>query len=203
MTSEELRELILSTTDADLLGPCLRENATPYVFEPNPTAWGTFCNDVSRDIDVAPGDIRIVGSARFGYSLKPGNNLKAYSDGSDIDVVVVNPDLFDILWHGLLKAIYPRPPFVRNVGGWLRERQKEVYTGWLSPLSVRLDQRIYGERAREVVEFNARWFNAFKKASQYPARRYEDISGRLYRTWQHAELYHLNSIRSLRKALME
>ena len=35
------------------------------------------------------------------------------------------------------------------------------------------------------------------------ARRHEDITGRLYRTWEHAELYHLHSLASLRKSLKE
>ncbi len=203
MTSDELRHLIVNTADADLLGPCLRDVFTPFVFDQKPDAWGAFCGEVGQDLGVVPADIRIVGSARFGFSLRPGNNLKAYSETSDIDVAIVNSDLFDTLWHGLLKAVYPRPPMPHRLGGWLRERQKEVYTGWLTPLEIRLDRRIYGERARELFDLNTRWFNAFKKASHHPTRRYEDINGRLYRTWQHADLYHLHSIRSLRKALTE
>lgn len=203
MTADEFRQLITATNDAELLEPCLRADLTPYVFEPNPDAWGDFREEVCEAFGAEPGDIRIVGSGRFGFSLKPGNNLKVYSDRSDIDVIVISPAIFDRLWYGLLKAAYPRPPVTDQVGGWLKERQNEVYTGWLSPLKVRLDRRIFGGRVNDVLEFNSHWFNTFKKAARHVPRRHEDISARLYRTWLHAEMYHLNSLGTLRKTLAE
>lgn len=201
MTGDDFRQLVAIRTDTDLLGPCLREDLTPYVFDPRPDTWVAFRTEVSEKLGVEQADIRIVGSGRFGFSLKPGNNLKAYSDKSDVDVVVINPEVFDLLWCGLLKAAYPRPPVTQQVGGWLKIRQNEVYTGWLSPLEVRLDRRIFGLRAQAVLDFNARWFNTFKSASRHVPRRHEDINVRLYRTWDHADMYHHHSIASLRKAL--
>lgn len=201
MNPDNFRQLVADNTDTDLLGPCLREDLTPYVFEPEPDAWVAFRAELNEKLDADPADIRIVGSGRFGFSLKPGNNLKPYSDKSDIDVVVISSNLFDLLWYGLLRAAYPRSPVTEQAGKWLRNRQKELYTGWLSPLEVRLDRRIFGERAQTVLDFSSRWFNTFKKASRHLPRRHEDIKPRLYRTWQHADMYHLNSLQSLRKAL--
>jgi hypothetical protein len=202
MSPGEFRNLVATRSDAELLERCLREDLIPYVFEPKPEAWTAFRAELCAELNMAEGDIAIVGSARLGISLKPHNNLKAFSDKSDIDVVVVNADLFDQLWYALLRAAYPRPPVTDKVGGWLASRQKELYTGWLSPLEIRLDKRIFGLRAVPVLEFNMRWFNTFKKASKYPPRRHEDITGRLYRTWQHAELYHLQSLAALRSSLV-
>ena len=203
MTADEFRRVVSESTDAELLGPCFREDALPFAFEPNPVAWGEFRAEVGHQIGVAPADMRIVGSGRLGFSLKPGKNLKAFADTSDIDLVVVSPDVFDKLWYGLLRAAYPRPPVTNQVGGWLKDRQKELYTGWLSPLDVRLDQRIFGERAQVILEFNSLWFNTLKKAARHVPIRHEDIVGRLYRTWHHADMYHLHSTASLRKALEE
>ncbi len=101
------------------------------------------------------------------------------------------------------QACAARPPFTSYLGGWLGKRRSEVYTGWLTPLEIKLDAKIVGNRAKPVLDFNFRWFNTFKAASQHPPRRHEDITGRLYRTWEHAELYHLNSLASLRKSLKE
>ena len=202
MTPNEFRQLVAVTNDSGLIGPCLRDALVPWVFEPNPASWTNFRADLSAEFDVGTEDIAIVGSGRFGFSLNPGKNLRAFNDRSDIDVVVVSADLFDKLWYDLLKAAYPRPPVNQRVGGWLKDRQSELYTGWLSPLEVKLDATIFGARARPVLEFNARWFNMFKHASRHPPRRHEDIKSRLYRTWQHAELYHLHSIAALRRALV-
>jgi len=201
MSPEEFRHLIRTKTDEELLGPCLKDDVTPYVFETKPETWMAFRAYLSNQLSIAVVDITVIGSARFGFSLKPNSNLRTFTDKSDIDVVIVNPDLFDRLWYALLRAAYPRSPVTEIAGGWLASRQKELYAGWLSPLEIRLDRRIFGQRAVPVLDFNTRWFNAFKKASRHPPRRHEDISGRLYRTWEHAELYHLYSLAALRKSL--
>jgi len=135
--------------------------------------------------------------------MKPGRNLKSFSDTSDIDVVIVNNELFDRLWIALLEAAYPREWIPQRLGGWLRARRKELYTGWLTPLEIKLDIEIFGPKAKPVLDFNAQWFNALKQASRHPPRRHEDVTGRLYRTWRHAELYHLNSLSALRRELAE
>lgn len=203
MTPEQFRELMQQQDDAHMLGPCLHEDGAPYVFDPRPQAWDTFRDEFVAALGVVRGDIRVVGSGRLGLSMKPGHNLRSFSDRSDVDVVIVNSALFDQLWLSMLEAAYPRPPVIQVVGfgGWLENRRAELYTGWLTPLAIKLSSRIFGEKAKPVLDFNARWFNALKKASQHPPRRHENVTGRLYRTWRHAELYHLHSLAELRKTL--
>ena len=142
MTTEEFRDLLQQQSDPQLLSPCLHDDRTPYVFEPQPAAWDTFRDELVSGLAVSRPDIRVVGSARFGFSTKPGRNLREFSDTSDIDVVIVSPSLFDQLWLALLDAAYPRPPIAQKLGGWLQTRRNEVYTGWLTPMEIRLDFRI-------------------------------------------------------------
>ena len=203
MTFEEFRDLLHQQSDEQLLAPCLHDDTVPYVFEPRPEAWDAFRDEFVSGLSVSRSSIRVVGSGRFGFSMKPGHHFKRFGDTSDIDVVVVDPDLFDELWLALLEAAYPRPPISSTLGGWLGKRRNELYTGWLTPLEIRVDARIVGARAKPVVEFNSRWFNTLKQASRHPPRRHEDTTSRLYRTWHHAELYHLNSLAAFRKALAE
>jgi hypothetical protein len=203
MTPDDFRQLLTQQSDAELLEPCLRDEGTPYVFDTKPEAWNIFRDELVGRLGVSRNEIRIVGSGRFGFSMKPGLNLRDFRDTSDIDVAVVNAALFDQLWLLILDAAYPRPPITSRIGGWLETRRNELYTGWLTPLEIRLDIKIVGARAKPVLEFNARWFDALKRASQHPPRRHEDITGRLYRTWRHAELYHLNSLAVLRKTLVK
>lgn len=201
MTPEDFRELVAANDDAALLGPCLREDLVPYVFDPDPPTWNAFRDDLVVALGVVRADITVVGSGRFGFSTKPDADLRPFSDRSDIDVIVVNPALFDDLWLRLLRGAYPRPPVTNQVGGWLRVRQSELYTGWLSPLEIRLDRKIFGAKAQPVLDFNIQWFNTFKHAARRLPRRHEDVKGRLYRTWQHAELYHSHSLAALRRSL--
>lgn len=202
MTPVEFRQLVAEKTDDQLLGLCLHDDITPYVFEPKPDAWDAFRAELVKSLGVARDDVTVVGSARLGFSLKPWANLKVFDERSDIDVLVVNPVLFDEVWLALLRAAYPRRPVTEQMpGGWLVKRQSELYTGWLWPPGIRLDAKIFGKRVRPVLDFRTRWFNTFKQASRHPPRRHEDITGRLYRTWDHADLYHLNSLALLRESL--
>lgn len=201
MNADDFRALTGKKTDKELLHTCLQDDITPYVFEPKPMAWDTFRDEIASQLKVSHGDIRVVGSGRLGFSLKPFNNLARFTDKSDIDVVIVNSDAFDDLWLSLLNAAYPRSPVTEKLGGWLQKRRNEVYTGWISPLEIHLDIKIFGIKAKPVLDLRSRWFNALKQASRYPPRRHEDVNGRLYRTWRHAELYHLGSLAELRKSL--
>jgi hypothetical protein len=201
MTPDVFRDLLAQESDAQLVDKCLRPDVVPYVFEPRPAAWDTFRSDMGAALGVAITDITVVGSGRFGLSLKPGKNLKQFTDQSDIDVVVINSGLFDRFWIALLEAAYPREPMAGTVGGWLRERRNEIYTGWLSPLKIKIDHRIFGGRATPVLTLKTEWFNALKSAARHPPRRHADVRGRLYRTVRHAELYHLSSLAALRRSL--
>lgn len=201
MTSQEFRGLFHERTDVQLLETVLHGDHLPFVFDTSPQAWDFFRREFVSALNVSDSDIRIVGSGRFGFSMKPGVNLRAFQDTSDIDVIVVNANLFDQLWLALLRAVYPRPPHTSTLSGWLGRRRNELYTGWLTPLEIRLDARIFGSKVRPILDINAQWFKALKQASRYPTRRHEDIAGRLYRTWEHAELYHLHGIAELRKTL--
>jgi len=203
MNTAEFRELVQQKTDVELLEPCLHNEVTPYVFEPQPAAWDSFRDELVAGLGVARADIRVVGSGRLGFSMKPGHSLRAFRDTSDIDVVVVKPEVFDRLWLALLAAAYPRPPNIQLAGGWLKKRTSELYTGWITPLKIRLDARIFGAKARPVLQFNTQWFNTLKRASRHSVRRHEDITGRLYRSWEHAEMYHLHSLAALRRSLIE
>ena len=184
-----------------LLGTCLRGEEVPFVFDPQPESWLRFREQVAADLGINERELVVVGSGRLGYSLKPGNNLKAFTDRSDIDVVVVNARLFDELWMAFLSAVYPRHPATRHLGGWISDRRSEIYTGYISPRDIQIDSRIYGIRAKPVNQFRLHWFTTLKKASQHPPRRHSDVKARLYRTWRHAELYHSHSLTQLRTTL--
>ena len=201
MTPNEFRQLTEERADAQLLGPCFRDEIIPYVFEPEPPRWDAFRHEITSQLPVANADIQVIGSARLGFSMKPHANLKPFNSNSDIDVVIVNADLFDWLWYALLEVAYPTEWMKVNYGGWLSHRKNELYKGWLTPLNITLDATIFGTKAKPILEFNSKWFNALKQASRHPPRRHENVTGRLYRSWRHADIYHLNSLAELRKTL--
>src|SRR5581483_7189643 len=197
MRSAEFRSLMSTTKDSDLLDVCLRNQDVPFVIG-SKAAWDDFRGALVFALPLSQDDIRIVGSARLGFSLKPRNNLRRFRVTSDIDVVVVNEPLFDWLWIALLTAASPRHAVFRGAGRWDQPGRSELFAGWLTPLLVHMDRKILGAKAAPIFEFKTKWFNALKEAARHPAKRHRDINGRLYRTWQHAELYHLHSLSELR-----
>jgi hypothetical protein len=200
MTPAEFLELLQSQTDEQLLNPCLREDVVPFVFEPRPNRWEDFRDGLISDLGIGRDDIRVVGSGRFGFSMKPEYNLRRFRDESDIDVLIVNASLFDQLWVALLTAAYPREPLAHRIGGWLENRRNDLYAGWITPSSINLDITIV-PKAKLILDLRARWFNALQRASRFPPRRHSGVRSRLYRTWRHAELYHLHGLGKLRQSL--
>src|SRR4051794_5372730 len=110
MTTDEFRSLLEIATDAVLLDTTLHSDAAPFVFDVDPPKWDAFRLDLAERLDIEVADIRVVGSGRFGFSLAPQKEFRAFTDTSDIDVVVVNAERFDELWCRILRAAYPRPP---------------------------------------------------------------------------------------------
>lgn len=202
MDSTDFQALLAAKTDTEMLGPCLRDNALPFVFDTKPAAWDNFKAFLSKALRVDEADIVVVGSGRHGFSTKPGRNFRKFTDQSDVDVVIVHAERFDELWFKLLSAIYPKN-YEQQFGGWIAERRNEIYTGWVTPKEIRLDLSIFGEKARPAKEFAFQWFQALQKASQFPSRRHKEVNARLYRSWSHVDLYHIYSLSELRRSLKQ
>ncbi len=201
MKPDEFRELMKSNADVDLLDVCLHSEDHPFVCK-DADGWTAFRAELANGVDgLGPGDIRVVGSARHGFSMKPKASFKAFTDDSDIDVVVVNAEVFDSLWVWLLEAAYPRLYSNQKIGGWLGGGRKELFAGWLTPTAIQMDWKIVGRRRVPLSTFKRKWFEALKLAAGKSTKSHRDIQGRLYRTWRHAELYHLYSIAELRRSM--
>ena len=200
MLRDEFRELLFEGGE-DLLELCISSSQTPFVFDGDDEAWAMFRERISERLSALPENISIVGSARFGFSQKPERNFRSFSDNSDIDLVVVDAEQFDDLWHRLLRGAYPRP--IRAVQGWVRARQGEVYTGWLTPAIIRPDRGIYGPKVDPILQFTHIWFETQRLANSYVAKAHENINARLYRTWEHVRHYHRQSLSQLRHSIVE
>jgi hypothetical protein len=201
MTVEGFQSELNAKQDSAMLGPCLRDDIVPYVFAAKPIGWDQFRTLCGQRFGIAKENMTIVGSGRFGFSMKPYSRLKPFTERSDIDVLVVNAELFDSVWYQLLKMAYPRNYDHNKIGGFLAERRSECYTGFFDPHEIRLDGRYFGLSADPIRDFRTRWFDLLKAGSNLAVSRHESIKGRLYRTWQHAEFYHLDSLASLRRSL--
>jgi hypothetical protein len=173
----------------------------PYVFRSRPRNADTLYDYVSKQLGVSPGDVKIVGSARTGFSLNPDTFPRKFIQTSDIDVIVVDQKLFDRIWLTLLAWHYPRrgSQLAEPDANWARERRRDVYWGWFFPTKIRFEGLSFPDSLKPLRDFAARWFNVFQSLSQFSEFATRTVSGRLYRTWDHAYAYHIEGLRKIRE----
>jgi hypothetical protein len=117
--------------------------------------------------------------------------------------MIVNQRLFDMIWTTMLRWHYPRRvDRLPNVDwAWVRERRHDLYWGWFRPDRIRYDGLSFSPVLYPLRDLSTQWFNAFRSLSRYPELADRDVSGRLYRTWEHAHLYHGDGLRQIRDLL--
>jgi len=174
----------------------------PYAFRGQPNALHNLKSHLSKALNVDENSIVIVGSAQAGFSLSPDNFPRRFSDGSDIDVAVVDERLFDTLWHTLLKWHYPRRQDLPDGDWkWIGARRKELYWGWFVPDKIRFNGLSLPAALKPIRNCSTLWFDTFQSLTNYPEFSKRDVNGRLYRTWDHLRLYHTEGLRQIREIL--
>jgi len=177
----------------------------PYAFRNNPDALTILKTHLTAGLGVRAEDITVVGSGRLGFSLNPNNFPRQFSDESDIDVIIVDTELFDKVWTTLLRWNYPRRLSLGKPDqGWASSRRKDIYWGWFHPDKIGYEGLSFPEALSHMRDLSTRWFDTFQSISQYTdhqeiARR--EINGRLYRTWEHARYYHEEGLRIIKSTV--
>lgn len=176
----------------------------PFAFRDDAEALEQLTGHIGERLGIDSTSIRVIGSGRIGFSLNPANFPRPFRPASDIDVAVVNDDLFDRVWHTMLAWNYPRR--FRLYGEerrWQRSRQDDLYWGWFRPDKIRYKGLAFPEILRPLRDLSTQWFDAFQSLSTYPALAARVVAGRLYRTQEHAIGYHIDGLRKLRDQLSD
>jgi hypothetical protein len=74
----------------------------------------------------------------------------------------------------------------------------ELYWGWFVPDRIRYGGLSFPDDLIPLRDLSARWFNAFQSLGTLREFAGRSVSGRLYRTWRHALLYHVEGLRLLK-----
>lgn len=175
----------------------------PYVFRETPESSSLLIQHVCEAFRLPEENVFVVGSARSGFSLNPENFPRMFSDTSDIDVVVISEELFDNVWMKILEWHYPRrlQNLGHDEGNWARLRRKEIYWGWLVPSEIHYEGLSFPDILKPLRDISVTWFNAFQSLSLYPVFAPRTVSGRLYRTFDHALYYHIEGLRLIREKI--
>jgi hypothetical protein len=201
-SAEEFGAMLVTRPLEDVARDCVFQGS-PFVFRHHPEALQTLRTHLCAELAVPEESVVIVGSAKIGFSLNPDTFPRRFSNESDIDVLIVDQGLFDKVWLTLLKWQYPRriKGLDRPDAEWARERRKEVYWGWFVPDKIRYEGLSLPDVLKPLRDISTRWFNAFRGLGQYAALATRNVSGRLYRTWEHALLYHVDGLSQIRERL--
>lgn len=196
MTQEQLKELLLGK---EPLRFCREHLFAPdaWVFseEAGKNLLGSyqdFRHTMADLIDENPNNIAIVGSAKFGHSLKPktGDPLRAFHDGSDIDIIIVSQRLF----HEIVNAY--RTAYYNGYKGLMDDHAIDVFRNFVV-VYPRQDGAYRSSYLREI------WlkFQHMRRNAGTQHRLRNQIKFRVYASWQDAENYHAAGVQLLKKEL--
>lgn len=166
-------------------------NGTPFYSMNQPDVHARMMSAVSDGLQIPQGDICVVGSARVGFSLSPNKFGEQFNQFSDIDVLVVSTSIFDESWLDMLSYRRKGKAVLRSsTKRRLKDHREKhfVYKGWIYPDSV-----------VEVLEIGHQWLRTFSGLSRIPELSSRSITARLYRTWDHAKIYHRWSLRQVKR----
>lgn len=166
-------------------------NGMPFYSSHQPEIHQQMTHAISSGLKVPKHDICVVGSARIGFSLSPLKFGEPFSPFSDIDVFIVSTCLFDPSWIDILETRRSsHAPLSGRTRTSLRDHREHHYlfNGWMYPDSV-----------IEVLNIGQRWLRTFRGLSRITELASRPIGARLYRTWDHARLYHRWSLSKLKQ----
>ncbi|MBL8818543.1 MAG: hypothetical protein JNL58_21120 [Planctomyces sp.] len=158
------------------------QNGRPYIFHDAPQSHAQFKRNVSIAIESTFGlsihhltDIFICGSAHLGFSAVPGHKFgRIFSpESSDIDLAIVNTELFDRWWAQLAHPL-------TSLGKTQPEIADNLLNGLISP-----------NMAHSSTGVGRKWWDLF---GGLEVNGFRKVRGRIYRTAQFMENYHRRTV---------
>ena len=188
---EELLRQISATNNYD---DCLRIvrkyiiHGIPFVFKDNEEEYYEFRDSIAKHFKIGFHEVLILGSAKLGYSYhKP----TVFSSESDIDVALVNEDLFESYYINICNYQYD----LENGKDSTSQYEKGEYNvflqylikGWMRP--DKLPDRL------KIRSMKDGWFDFFRSISydNCPAGNYK-VSGGLFKNYYYLEKYYTESL---------
>lgn len=143
---------------------------------------------VAAEFGVSVDEVWLVGSAKLGFSPKPGQYFKHFSDRSDIDVALVSSELYAEIW---------REVYQMDLAGEYYDKDKFTHyhlRGWIRPDALPSSSE-YG-RCRT-------WWNFFRTLSAKEEFMRMKIRGGLYHDLHFLRHYQLTGLLAMREHVME
>ncbi|MBR5651141.1 MAG: hypothetical protein IKW93_02845 [Bacteroidales bacterium] len=163
-------------------------HGTPFVFKDNDEEYYEFRDSIAKHFKIGFHEVLILGSAKLGYSYHKDSE---FSSESDIDVALVNEELFESYYINICNYQYDLES--GKVTPRLEERKEfnqfihYLIKGWMRP--DMLPERL------KIRSMKEDWFEFFKSISydNCPAGNYK-VSGGLFKNYYYLEKYYTESL---------
>lgn len=148
---------------------------------------------ISKKFGISFHNVQIVGSAKVGYSLSPSKLFVPFQpDQSDIDIAIVSEKLYSHFWESFRKlqgrfAVYNTNHYIYIA--------KSIYRGFINEKDLKC-----------FPEIKKDWISKSSPANlilQDKMNFEQEITYRIYRSWDDLEEYQLSSITTARKRILE
>ena len=83
---------------------------------------------------------------------------------------------------------------------WRKDRVDEIFFGWFIPDAISFD-RIPYTVLEPIRKLKSLWFDTFRSLSRHADFSTRDVNGRLYRTWEHATMYHVDGLQRIKQLI--
>ena len=186
MTLEHLKQAIKEFGTTKALNEYLFASK-PICFAKNEALVWEIRRRISEYFDIPTRNLEIVGSAKLGFSLSDERFGKPYNNSSDIDIVIVSPELFAQFWNDLLYFDNRYYSLSTEQRLNLEDSYSTVHKGYLSPDKLPKSER------KEI------WWKLFNELSNKPKFEYRKIRGRLFLSWKFVEKYYSIQFNKLNK----
>ncbi len=189
--SKDEFSVLLDSHDHTKIVEELLIGGVPFAFRDSPADYDTLRGTLGAALHLAVDTMTVIGSGRIGFSLSPDKYGIPFSAKSDLDVVVVSAELFDVAWFDLLRLGRRYFGLHKRVQERVdTHRESNIFWGFILP-----------DHLPGAVALSPVWFRAFRGLARNPSLASRDVNGRLYRTWDHVHVHQLHSLRKIQQVL--
>jgi hypothetical protein len=187
----EFKEEIANTDISFMTSKWIIEKV-PFIFSDNIENYIKWKELLASKIGVDSKAIVLTGSSSVGFSLNPENNLRAFSEKSDIDVAIVSQLYFDISWHFLRTLGTKRYSLgKREINAIDDHRNRLIYWGTIAT-----------DKILQILPFGEKWITALNEMATIEPTKDRTINIRIYKDFEALRAYHLNNLKLIKDKII-
>lgn len=201
LSAKEFKELLLARSLEELTETYVF-GGLPYYFRSDPQDFDLMRRLLAQSLGLSSNCFDVVGSGKTGFSLDPKNPFIPFHPKSDIDVLIVDAQMFDRYWYSLLAWAYPTQGRMgTNDKEWWYAHKNDISLGKVNPGRRIPRSPALPHLVQPMRDVYGRWKTAFLSLGRYRPFLGVNIDGRLFRTWNHALAYQVDGLRQIRDLL--